>query len=336
MQPIKKDSIEAASLIAGAKKTLECEIQGLKQMADSLNDSYTNAVKEIFTLQDGKNTGRLILSGIGKSGHIANKIAATMASTGTPAFYVHPNEASHGDLGMITDNDAVLLLSNSGENSELSDIIAYTRRFGITLIALTSNPDSTLAKHADIPLIIPKAKEACGIGMAPTTSTTMMLAMGDALAVSLLNLRGLTKEDFSVFHPGGKLGQKLKHVSDLMLGKEELALLKDNIPMDQAIITMVEKNIGSAIIIDDKEKVLGIITDGDIKRIMGPELASMTTGDVMSKNPKSIRPDILAAEGLDIMLNKFGSPITSLLVTDEQERIVGLLRVQECLKAGIV
>lgn len=335
MQTMTKQNTDI-DLIASAKRTLECEIRGLQQLSENLTDSYTEAVEKIFNLQEGKNSGRLILSGIGKSGHVANKISATMASTGTPAFYVHANEASHGDLGMITENDAVLLLSNSGENAELSDIIAYTRRFGITLIAITSNLESSLGKHADIPLIIPNAEEACGIGMAPTTSTTMMMALGDALAVSLLNKRGLTREDFSVFHPGGKLGQKLKLVSDLMVEKDELALLSDDMPMDKAIVAMVEKNIGSAIIVDDGDRILGIITDGDIKRIMGPQFMTLNTGDVMSKNPKSIRSDILAAEALDIMLNRFKSPITSLIVTNDQEKVVGLLRVQECLKAGIV
>lgn len=318
-----------------AREALAVEIDGLRQLSDSLNDSFTQAVDAIFALKSQTGNGRLIVSGIGKSGHVANKIAATMASTGTPAFFVHPNEASHGDLGMITENDVVLLLSNSGENAELSDIIAYTQRFGITLIGMTSRPDSSLGKHADIPLIIPRAKEACGIGMAPTTSTTMMIALGDALAVTLLKKNGLTKEDFSVFHPGGKLGQKLKRVDDLMLKMGEFPCLTGDTTMDEIVIAMVEKNVGSCIIIDEKSHVLGIITDGDIKRIMGPEMSKTKAADVMSSNPKSVQPDALAVEGMDIMLNRFKTPITSLVVTNTEQEIVGMLRIQECLKAGL-
>ena len=196
------------TIVDAGHRIIQTEAEGLKLLSQSLDENFEKTILEIENIKE-KGTGRLIVSGIGKSGHIAHKIAATMASTGTPAFFVHPNEASHGDLGMITENDAILLLSNSGENSELSDMIAYAKRFDITLIAMTGNPEGSLAKHADITLLLPKAKEACSIGMAPTTSTTMMIALGDALAITLLERMGLTKEDFSIFHPGGKLGQRL-------------------------------------------------------------------------------------------------------------------------------
>ena len=234
---------------------METEIEGLKALSEGIDGSFDKAINMISEMKDLKK-GRLILSGIGKSGHVATKIAATMASTGTPSFFVHPNEASHGDLGMITEDDIVLLLSNSGESAELSDIIAYTRRFNISLIAMTSNPNGALAKHSDIALVIPKSKEACSIGMAPTTSTTMMLALGDALAVTLLDIMGLTREHFSQFHPGGKLGQKLKKVEDLMLPLEELPRVAPDLTMDKVIVVMAEKNIGSAIITDGDGTVL--------------------------------------------------------------------------------
>ena len=319
--------------LESARRILDIEAEGLKALSESIDVSFDKAISLISKMKSRKN-GRLILSGIGKSGHIATKIAATMASTGTPSFFVHPNEASHGDLGMITEEDIVLLLSNSGENSELSDIIAYTRRFNITLIAMTSNPNSALAKHSDLALLIPKAKEACSIGMAPTTSTTMMLALGDALAVTLLEMMGLTKEDFSQFHPGGKLGQKLKKVEDLMLPVGELPCVSPTMTMDEVIVVMAEKNIGSAIITAEDKTVFGIITDGDLKRFMGPDFLTLTAENVMSTNPKSIKPDALAAEGLDIMMNHFKTPITSLIVTEEG-KLCGLLRIQQCLQAGI-
>ncbi|MGE4313568.1 MAG: SIS domain-containing protein [Pseudobdellovibrionaceae bacterium] len=319
--------------LVSARQVLATEISGLQQLSDSLGQSFVDAIAKIEEIKAGK--GRLILSGIGKSGHVAHKIAATMASTGTPAFFVHPNEASHGDLGMITENDAVLLLSNSGENAELSDMIAYTRRFRIPLIAITSNPDSTLARHSDIPLLIPKAKEACGIGMAPTTSTTIMLALGDALAVVLLEKMGLTREDFSIFHPGGKLGQRLKKAEDLMLQPGELPLVHQDTLMSDVIVAMAEKNVGSAIVVAEDGTLEGIITDGDLKRFMGPDILGKKASEIMGREPKTITPDTLAAEAVDIMLNRFKSPITSLIIT-EDGRLIGLLRIQECLKAGIV
>ena len=243
--------------ITAAVRVLETEIEGLQKLSRAIDDNFTNAVTAIHDMKNAGHTGRLIVAGIGKSGHVARKIAATMASTGTPAYYVHPGEASHGDLGMITHHDIVLMFSNSGENSELSDLIHYTRRYSIKLIAVTSNPDSTLAKYSDILLALPKAAEACPNGLAPTTSTTMMLALGDALSVALLNRMGLTKEQYKVFHPGGKLGQRLMKVSELMIPLKDMPLLDSKSKMDKAILVLSEKNLGAVVVVDASKKTQG-------------------------------------------------------------------------------
>ncbi len=321
--------------IAAARRVLNTEIAGLTALAAALDKSFIAAVDAIHTMKSAQK-GRLIISGIGKSGHVSRKIAATMASTGTPCHFVHANEASHGDLGMISPHDAVLLLSNSGENSELSDLIAFTRRFAIPLIALTSNAGSTLAKHADIVLAMPKMPEACPNGLAPTTSTTMMLALGDALAVALLERMGLTAEQFRVFHPGGKLGAKLKKVTDLMLQGDELPLVHDTATMETALLAMTAKNLGSAIVVDNAGRLQGFITDGDLKRHMATDLLAQPVTSIMSRTPKTITPDTLLAEAVDIMVNRQGGlTITSLLVIDADRTVMGLIRIQECLKAGV-
>ncbi|MFN3826517.1 MAG: KpsF/GutQ family sugar-phosphate isomerase [Micavibrio sp.] len=324
---------QIAKDIESAMRTLTIEADGVKAMAQALDHNFSEAVSAIHEIKMERK-GRLIVAGMGKSGHVAKKITATMASTGTPSHFVHPGEASHGDLGMITESDAVLLLSNGGESAELSDIIHYTRRFGITLIAMTSNPDSTLAKHADIKLILPKMAEACPNGLAPTTSTTMMLALGDALAVALLERRGLTPEQFKVFHPGGKLGQKLRAVRDIMQPLERLPLVSPDDTMDKALLVMTQKNLGALIAVNEKQELLGIITDGDLRRHMAPDLLGKTVGMLMTANPKCIEADLLAAEAVDMMLNGFKSPITCLTVK-EQGRFVGMIRMQDCLQAGI-
>ncbi|HEY0901952.1 MAG TPA: KpsF/GutQ family sugar-phosphate isomerase, partial [Micavibrio sp.] len=299
----------------------------------SLDASFAEAVSAIHDMKRERK-GRLVVAGMGKSGHVAKKITATMASTGTPAHFVHPGEASHGDLGMITEMDVVLLLSNGGESAELSDIIHYTRRYGITLIAMTSNGHSTLAKHADINLVLPKMPEACPNGLAPTTSTTMMMALGDALAVALLDRMGLTPEQFRVFHPGGKLGQRLRTVKDIMQPLDKLALVRESDTMDTVLIAMTQKNLGSVVITDEQQNLIGIITDGDLRRHMGPDLLTKTAGDLMTRQPKSMEADSLAAEAVDMMLNGFQSQITCLTVT-QQGKFVGLIRLQDCLQAGV-
>lgn len=322
-----------ATDIEHGKRVLELESFALNALSQSLDENFTRAIQHIQSMKD-KGQGRLIVAGIGKSGHVARKIAATLASTGTPAYYIHPGEASHGDLGMITDHDVVLLLSNSGENSELVDLIAYCKRFNLPLIGMTSNPEGSLARHSDVALLMPRVAEACPNGLAPTTSTTMMMALGDAIAIALLERMGLTPEQFRVFHPGGKLGQKLKLVSDFMITLSDLPLVAPTQTMAEGLLISSSKNLGSMIIVDDNKNLLGIITDGDLKRHMGPELLNRPVSEVMSANPKTISPDLLAVEALDLMVNGFNSPITSLIVS-ENGKISGLIRIQELLRAGI-
>ncbi len=317
-------------------KVLKAEIDGLNALAQSLDGSFSEAVDAIHAMKNGPRRGRLIVAGIGKSGHVARKITATMASTGTPSQFVHPGEASHGDLGMVTEDDVVLLLSNSGENAELSDLIHYTRRYGIRLIGMTGNPDGALARHADIVLLLPKMPEACPNGMAPTTSTTMMLALGDALAVVLLERSGLTKEQFRNFHPGGKLGQRLRTVGEMMHKGGDLPLLPDSARMDEALLMLSSKNLGCVLVVDAAGGLQGIITEGDLRRHMGPDLLQKSVADVMTKSPRSIQSDALAVEAVNLMTNTPGKYVTSLVVNDAGGRLAGLIRLQDCLHAGIV
>lgn len=323
--------------VASARRVLQTEIEGLQALAKALDQTFSDAISKIHEMkQTGR--GRLIVAGIGKSGHVAKKITATMASTGTPSYFVHPGEASHGDLGMISTDDVVLLLSNSGENPELTDMIAFTRRFAIPLIGMTSNPKSALAKHADIPLVMPKMPEACPNGLAPTTSTTMMLALGDALAVALIERMGLTADEFRVFHPGGKLGAKLRKVSDLMLRDADLPLIAPDQKMGAALAVMTEKNLGSIIVADADMQLRGIITDGDLKRHITANTGNLHEQPVtaiMTARPKTIPSDALLAEAVEIMVNRHGQPITSLVVVDDKNQVKGLIRMQECLKAGV-
>lgn len=317
-----------------AARTLDMEVDGLRALKDSLDVNFTQAIETIDTMrQTGR--GRLIVAGIGKSGHIAKKINATLASTGTPSYYVHPGEASHGDLGMITADDVVLLMSNSGESAELSDLIHYCKRFEIPLIAMTSKADSTLGKHADILLLMPQMPEACPIGMAPTTSTTMALAYGDCIAVALLERLGLSREDFSVFHPGGKLGQQLLRIADVMHKIDILPFVEENATMDAAIIQLSEKNLGCVLVIDEKKSLKGIITDGDLKRHMAPDLLQKPVNAIMSASPKTIKETALAAEAMQIMTRTPGQYITSLIVVNEDGDLSGLIRLQDCLQRGI-
>ena len=314
--------------------TLKIEIEGMTQLMNSIDDAFTSAVETIQTMKDaGK--GRLIITGMGKSGHIGQKLAASFASTGTPSYFVHPGEASHGDLGMITTNDVVIAISNSGGAPELSDIIAYTRRFSIPLIAITSKAESNLGKHADINLLLPQAEEADPNGLAPTTSTTMTLAIGDCLAMALLARMGLTSDDFKIWHPGGKLGQKLLPVSELMDTLSDLPFVKPTDTMDQVILTLTEKNMGCVIVSNDSKNADGLITDGDLKRHMGDDFLTREAQIVMTQNPKTIQSTMLAGAAIDMMLHKFKSPITSLLVVDNKDNLVGMLRLQTLLAAGV-
>ncbi|MFN3700614.1 MAG: SIS domain-containing protein [Alphaproteobacteria bacterium] len=335
--------------IAIARRVLNDEAKALVALSESIGAPFAEAIERIHAMKYPTRTdksdkdigahaaasGRLIVAGIGKSGHVARKIAATLASTGTPSYFVHPGEASHGDMGMITANDIVLMLSNSGENAELSDLIHYTRRYNIPLIAMTGRAESSLARHADIVLLLPPMGEACPNGLAPTTSTTMMIALGDALAVSLLEKMNLTPDQYKVFHPGGKLGQKLMSVAELMIPYDRLPLISEKAQMGEAIVVMTEKNLGSVLILDDTGALLGIITDGDLKRHMAPDLLEKLVTAIMSKSPMTIRDDILAVRALDIMTKDPKRYLTSLVVTDAQGKLSGMIRLQDCLQAGL-
>ncbi len=336
MSALKKHSKKsgAARDLDTARRVLKTEADGLLKLSKQVDVRFSDAIEAIHKMKSAGKQGRLIVAGIGKSGHVARKIAATLASTGTPAYFVHPGEASHGDMGMIAKGDVVLMLSNSGENAELSDLIHYTRRYDITLIAMTSNRKSTLAKHSDICLLLPAAPEACPNGLAPTTSTTMMIALGDALAVALLERMGLTKEQYKVFHPGGKLGQKLMKVSELMVGFDALPIVRPEAKMDKAILVLTEKNLGAVLVVDKKGKLQGIITDGDLKRHMAPDLLQKTVKSVMTGKPKSISSDALAVEALDMMTKTPGRYLTSLIVMDDG-KLAGMIRLQDCLQAGL-
>ncbi len=304
------------------------EAEALTILAGSLNGSFTQAVDLILAAK-----GRVIVSGMGKSGHIARKIASTFASTGTPAQFVHPAEASHGDLGMVMQGDVVLVLSNSGETSELADIIAHTRRFEIPLIGVASRPDSTLLRTADVAILLPDAPEACETGIVPTTSTTMTLALGDALAIALMEHRSFTPEHFRIFHPGGKLGAKLLKVRDLM--HTDLPLIEASRPMSEALLAISRHGYGVVGVSSPEGALQGIITDGDLRRHM-EGLLSYTAEQVMTKNPRTVRPEALAEVALAAMNDR---KITCLFVKNGPEAdlpAIGILHIHDLLRAGVV
>ena len=312
-----------------ALRTLALEADGLanleKALKNGLHQPFENAVQ---TLKAAK--GRVIVSGIGKSGHVAQKIAATFASTGTPAFFVHPSEASHGDLGMITPDDVILALSWSGETVELKNIIMYSRRFRVPLIAITSGGNSALGQQADVVLELPRAKEACPHGLAPTTSTTMQLAIGDCLAIALLESKGFTAHDFKMFHPGGSLGASLKYVSDLMHKGDRLPLASETDKMSEVIVTMTTKAFGCLGVVDARGKLAGIITDGDLRRHMGDALLSASAGAIMTKKPKTAAPNMLAATALEMISS---SRISAIFVV-EKGKPVGIVHIHDLVRAG--
>jgi arabinose-5-phosphate isomerase len=313
--------------LAVARRVIRAEIDGLQSLAGALNGAFGAALDLIAAA-----TGRLIVTGIGKSGHVAHKIASTLASTGTRAQFVHPAEASHGDLGMIGAGDVVLALSNSGNSGELADILAYSRRFRIPLIAVTGDPRSILAEAADVVIPLPAAAEACSMGLTPTTSTTMMLALGDALAVALLERRGFSTADFQLFHPGGSIGRKLLRVGDIMHTGKAVPLAPQGTPMTEAIVLMTAKSFGCIGVVDDDGRLIGVITDGDLRRHMGDALLNRTVAEVMHPEPKTTASGALAAEALGVM-NHFA--ITSLFVVDETRRPTGFLHMHDCLRAGV-
>jgi len=322
-------SADRTTVLATARRVIGIEARALDALADAIDGAFGEAVDVILAA-----TGRVIVSGMGKSGHIARKIAATLASTGTPAHFVHPAEASHGDLGMMTRGDVVLVLSNSGETPELADLIAYTRRFRIPMIGVASRADSALMRQSDVRLVLPPAEEACGTGVVPTSSTTMTLALGDALAVALMEHRRFTPEMFRTFHPGGKLGARLSQVRDLMHAGETLPLAALRTPMSDALLTISQKGFGVLGVLDDDHRLAGVITDGDLRRHMDG-LLDRTAGDVMTRAPRTIGPDALAEEAVAVMNEK---QITCLFVVDPagSDRVAGLLHIHDCLRAGIV
>ncbi|WP_414694117.1 KpsF/GutQ family sugar-phosphate isomerase [Paracoccus sp. (in: a-proteobacteria)] len=307
-----------------ARRVIRAETDGLLALSDSLGESFDRAIEVILAAK-----GRVIVSGMGKSGHVGRKIAATLASTGTPAQFVHPGEASHGDLGMVTENDVALVLSNSGETPELADLIAHTRRFSIPMIGVASRENSTLLRQSDVALLLPAAPEACGSGIVPTTSTTMTMALGDALAIALMEHRKFTPEHFRTFHPGGKLGARLSRVGDMM--HRDIPSVTEDAPMSEALLVISRKGFGVTAVVDAQGRLSGIITDGDLRRHM-EGLLDHKASEVMTRDPRTISADSLAEKALAEMQ---GRKITSLFVV-EDGLPVGLLHIHDFLRAGMV
>ena len=310
---------------------IETELDSIAALKSRINDDFVQACELMLACN-----GRVIITGMGKSGHIGNKMAATLASTGTPAFFVHPGEASHGDLGMITNKDVVVALSNSGETGEILTILPIIKRLGVPLISMAGKTNSTLAKEANINLDVSVEKEACPLGLAPTSSTTVALVMGDALAVALLEARGFTEEDFALSHPGGTLGRRLLlHVADIMHKAEQVPKINEQATLSDALVEMTRKNLGMTAIVDQQDKVLGIYTDGDLRRTLDKNIDVHTSSiaDVMTRNCKTIRSNILAAEVLKLMDDH---KINAMLVVDDDNTLIGALNMHDLLRAGVV
>ena len=313
------------TFVQAAKKVLQTEADALEILKNELPNDFSHLVKLILSLN-----GRVIVSGVGKSGHIGNKIAATLASTGTPAFFIHATEASHGDLGMITENDLCLLISNSGETSEIFDILTHARRFNIPVATISSNSESTLVKAADFKLCLPVVDEACPIGMAPTTSTTMMLALGDALAVALMEAKKFNTENFKVFHPGGKLGAKMMTVSQVMHKSDTLPLVKTETSMKETLLTMSSKGFGIAAVVNEVGFLVGVITDGDLRRNIN-DLMSKNAGSIASLSPITLLGETFVVDALNLMQDR---KITAVIITSAENKPIGILHIQDLLKVG--
>lgn len=315
-----------------AKKVLKTEADAVHALIEKLNTDFEKAVEIIF-----KSKGRVVVTGMGKSGLVGKKIAATLASTGTPAFFLHPAEATHGDLGMVTSDDVIIAISNSGETDELVGLIPFLKRFNVGLISMTGNPRSTLSKMADVSLDISVREEACPLGIVPTASTTAAMAMGDAIAVALLVKRGYKEEDFAFFHPGGSLGKKLFiKVKDLMHSGDSLPVVSQETPMTKAVMEISSKRLGVTVVADSERRILGVVTDGDLRRGIekwGKTVFDMKAGEVMTRNPKTISEDELAAKALSIMEEH---SITSLVVPDDEGKAKGIIHLHDILKQGIV
>lgn len=316
--------------VQSALRTLALESDGLLQLRAALKDDLAKPFDAMVKALAGVR-GRVIVSGIGKSGHVGQKLAATFASTGTPAFFVHPSEASHGDLGMITRDDMILAMSWSGETVELSPIITYSRRFKVTLGGITSKASSALGKQADIVIELPRATEACPHGLAPTTSTTMQLALGDCLAIALLEAKGFTAHDFKMFHPGGSLGASLKYVGDIMHPRDKLPIVRDSEKMADAIVTMTTKSFGCLGVVDGKGRLIGIVTDGDLRRHMGEGLLEQRVADVMTSKPKTVNPGMLTSAALELINT---ARITAVFVVDKGKP-VGIVHIHDLLREGV-
>lgn len=309
-----------------AIRTINSEIETISKLKDAIDDTLTQALD---LMQNSK--GRIIITGMGKSGHIGKKIAASLASTGTPSFFVHPAEASHGDLGMITEEDVVIAISNSGESKELVDILNYCKRFGIKLICITKNPDSSLAKAGDIVLKLPNNGEACPLGLAPTNSTTATLVLGDILTAGLIERKGFTKADFNARHPGGKLGSILQRVSDLMHTNEEMPILEENANMQSVLLEMTSKRLGCVGFVNKSGELTGMLTDGDLRRCLTPKILEEKAIDIMTKNPKTIAKNTMASEAIKIMHDK---KITNMFVV-ENNKPIGVIHIHDLLNNGV-
>jgi arabinose-5-phosphate isomerase len=328
-RPHDRRDASAQQLLNSALRTLDAEEGGISALAAALHDGLGHAlIQAIELIRAAK--GRVIVTGMGKSGHVGRKVSSTLSSTGTPSFFVHPGEASHGDLGMITADDVIMALSWSGETVELKDLIDYSRRFQINLVAMTASADSTLARAADVAPILPQAREACPHNLAPTTSSLMQLALGDALAIALLDSRGFTAINFKLLHPGGRLGAMLKFVRDIMHRGSAIPLATLGSRMAEAIVEMSTKGFGCVGVTDRDGRLVGIITDGDLRRHMRPDLLETHVDDVMTRDPKTVRPDQLASETLEILNS---SKVTALIVVDAG-RPVGIVHFHDLLRAG--
>lgn len=318
------------SRLNSARRTLETEAKGLGDLILSLDGELGQAIAKAVEII-ASSRGRVIVSGMGKSGQVGRKIASTLASTGTPSMFVHPAEASHGDLGMITTQDVVIMISNSGESAELGAILNYTKRFAVPLIAMTARADSSLALAAKLVLLLPNSPEACPNGLAPTTSTLLQLALGDALAITLLEDKGFTAKNFQEFHPGGKLGAQLKHVSEVMRRGDALPLSAADVKMSDALVVMTAKACGCLGVVENS-RLVGIVTDGDLRRHMSGNLLALSVRDVMTVSPKTIGPDALTGEALEI-LN--AASITCIFVIDDEAKPIGLIHIHDLLRIGV-
>ena len=323
--------MSTSDFITSGLRTVAMEALAVSAMTPSINESFSLACQTMLACE-----GRVIVTGMGKSGHIGNKIAATLASTGTPAFFVHPGEASHGDLGMITKSDVVIAISNSGNTAEVITILPLIKRLGIPLISMTGDPKSLLSQTADANLDVSVSSEACPLNLAPTTSTTVTLVMGDALAIALLESRGFSAEDFAFSHPGGALGRKLLlRVADIMHKEAEVPRVTPDQPLHDALLEMTQKGFGMTTIVADDNRLLGVFTDGDLRRVIDQkiDITNALMADVMSSNPRTISREILVAEALTIMES---AAITALIIQDEDHRPVGVLHMHDILRAGVV